>query len=163
MLIEVALGAVTFAQMWKASDLNEKALATLRDAHNTHADAVYLVQSHKEAADQKLRKLVNRKKAILTTRMSQFLSVYQEIKKIDFRPGDGIVELYSNMLTVQQVEELKIMATTALKPLSDKEMAAAYIFTGVGGSVLRMPSAMLSLQIIRRELRIPCINRRKHW
>lgn len=136
MLIEIALGTAAFAQAWKGYELNEKALSTLRDAYNTHADAVYLVQYHKDQANQKLTKLVNRKKAILSTRMKQFISVYQTIRKIDFRPGDGIQEAYSNSLSIHQAQEIEVMVTSALKPMSEKELAAAFIFTGASGLYL---------------------------
>lgn len=153
MFIELAIGgALTFAQAWKGYSLNEKALATLRDAHNTHANAVCLIQSHKEAAEQKLTKLVNRKKAMLSVRMNQFISVYQEIRKIDFQPGDGILELYSDTLTIRQAEEIEAMAITALKPMSEKELAVAYIFSGPGG--LYLADAKRSVELANSQERI---------
>lgn len=133
MILEAALAVTTFAQAWKASDINEKALNTLKKAHNTHADAVALFQRHKEDADKSLVKLINRKKAILSNRMPQFISVYQQIRAIDFQPGDGILELYSNNLSVRDVEEIKLMAVTAQKPMSEQELAVEYLITGVGG------------------------------
>lgn len=139
MLIEISLAAglgATFVQAWKASDLNEKALNSLKKAYNTRADAVALYEQHKADADQKLIKLVNRKKAILNNRMDQFLSVYEKIREIDFRPGEGILELYSNNLSVRQVEEIKTMAMTAKRSLTEKEMAVQYLFTGIGGLML---------------------------
>ena len=55
--------------------------------------------------------------------MNRFISVYEQIRKIDFRPGDGILELYTNALSVRQVEELEIMTATSMQPLSEKELA----------------------------------------
>ena len=90
MLIETIALGITFAQAWKANDLDNKSLNTLKKAYDTHANAIALFERHKQDADASLRKLVNRKKGILSTRMNRFVSVYQQIRKIDFRPGDGI-------------------------------------------------------------------------
>lgn len=136
MLIETIALGITFAQAWKASDIDEQALNTLKKAHDKHADAIELFDRRKQAADASLQKLVNRKKGILSTRMNRFISVYEQIRKIDFCPGDGILELYTNTLSVRQVEELAIMAATSMQPLSEKELAAKYLFTGVGGMIL---------------------------
>lgn len=128
--------AGTFATAWRADDINEEALSTLKQAHDIHADAVALFERHKQDADASLQKLVNRKKGILSTRMNQFISVYEKIRAIDFRPEDGILELYANQLSVRQVDKIKIMVTTSMKPMSEKELAVKYLFTGVGGMLL---------------------------
>lgn len=136
MLIETIALGITFAQAWKAYDTDEQTLNKLKKAHDKHADAIDLFERHKQAADASLQKLVNRKKGILSARMNRFISVYEQIRKIDFRPGDGILELYTNTLSVRQVEELEIMTATSMQPLSEKELAAKYLFTGIGGMIL---------------------------
>ena len=136
MLIETIALGITFAQAWKANDLDNKSLKTLKKAYDTHANAIALFERHKQDADASLRKLVNRKKGILSTRMNRFVSVYQQIRKIDFRPGDGIWELYTNSLSVKQVEELETMAVTSMEIMSEKELAIKYLFTGAGGMIL---------------------------
>lgn len=135
-MIEILGGwfAVTLAQTWKASDIDEQTLNTLKKAHDKHADAIELFDRHKQAADTSLQKLVNRKKGILSTRMNRFISVYEQIRKIDFRPGDGILELYADTLSVKQVEELKIMTTTSMQPLSEKELMVKFLFHGFWGT-----------------------------
>ena len=77
MLIETIALGITFAQAWKANDLDNKSLNTLKKAYDTHANAIALFERHKQDADASLRKLVNRKKGILSTRMNRFVSVYQ--------------------------------------------------------------------------------------
>lgn len=134
--------AITLAEAWKAGDINEQAMNTLKKAYDKHADAIELFERHKQDADASLKKLVNRKKGILTTRMSRFISVYQQIREIDFRPGDGILELYTNTLSVKQVEELEIMTITSMKPLSEKELMAKFLFPGIFNT--RIGSAMLA-------------------
>lgn len=136
MLIETILLGVTFAQAWKANDIDEQSLNTLKKAHDKHADAIELFKRHKQAADASLQKLVNRKKGVLSTRMNRFIAVYDQIRKIDFRPGEGILELYTNALSVKQVEELEVMTATSMNPMSEKELAIKFLFTGVGGMIL---------------------------
>lgn len=131
MLIEAAAFGITLAQAWKANDTDDRALNTLKKAYDRHADAIELFERHKQDADASLQKLVNRKKGILSSRMTRFISVYEAIRKIDFRPGDGILELYTNTLSVKQVEEIKVMMATSMKPLSEKELAVKYLFGGV--------------------------------
>lgn len=138
-MIELIIGAslaTTFAQAWKANGIDEKTLNTLKKAHNTHAEAVALFEHHKQDADASLQKLINRKRGILSTRINRFIEIYQQIRAIDFRPGDGILELYSNQLSVKQVDELEVMTATAMKPLSEKDLAVKWLFTGVGGMIL---------------------------
>lgn len=138
-MIELIFGAslaTTFAQAWKANGIDEKAMKTLAKAYDKHASAAVLFERHKQDTDAKLQKLVNRKKAILSTRMSQFIEIYQQIRAIDFQPGDGILELYANTLSVKQVGELEMMTATSMKPMSEKELAVKYLFTGLGGMIL---------------------------
>lgn len=128
--------AITFAQAWMASDLDDKALNTLRRAYDTHADAVVLFERKKVAADTSLKKLVNRKKAIYTTRMQEFLELYGRIHTIQFCPGKGIQELFHCSFSTEDAQELHQMAITSMKPLSEKESALRFIFLGVGNSML---------------------------
>lgn len=123
--------AITLAEAWKAGDIDEQAMNTLKKAYDKHADAIELFERHRQVADASLKKLVNRKRGILSTRMDRFISVYQQIREIDFRPGDGILELYTNTLSVKQVEELEVMAVTSMKPLSEKELMAKFLFSGI--------------------------------
>lgn len=126
----------TFVKAWKASNLDEKALKTLGRAHSRHADALYLYETAQQTADDSLKKLVNRKKAMLSKRMNEFLSVYQQIKEIDFRPGDGILELETTTLSLQTTTELRHMTLSSLEHMSEKELLLQYVFTGVGGAIL---------------------------
>ena len=139
MLIEAALAfGVTFASVWRATDINEQTLNTLKRAYNEHEDALYELDTHKKKANDSLTKLVNRKKAILSQRMDRFLSVYQKIREIDFRPGEGIIELYSRQFSVDVAEELKVMTVSSMKPMSEKELVLTYLISplGMGGAIL---------------------------
>ena len=128
--------ADTLVKAWKASNLDEKALKTLGRAYSRHADAVHLYETAQQTADNSLKKLVNRKKAMLSTRMKEFLTVYQQIKKIDFRPGDGILELETTALSVQATTELQHMTLSSLERMTEKELLLKYVFSGIGGVAL---------------------------
>lgn len=139
MIIEAALSVASlavFKDAWKASDLNEQALETIERAYHTAADAAYAFEQHKIAADQSLTKLINRKKAILTVRMPEFIAVYEQIRAIDFRPGDGIIEAYTGEISAGEIDKLRDLTVTALKPMTETELAVKYLFTGVGGMLL---------------------------
>lgn len=139
MIIEaVVIGAVgsTIGQIYKSLDMDEKALKTVKEAHNTHADAIESLNRHKADANESLEKLINRKKAILSSRMSKFISVYQQVQTINFQPGDGILELENCDFTVQDIDNLQTMVTTSLSPMSEKEMAVKFLMSGIGGVIL---------------------------
>ena len=48
MLIETIALGITFAQAWKANDLDNKSLNTLKKAYDTHANAIALFERHKQ-------------------------------------------------------------------------------------------------------------------
>ena len=152
MILEALAIGGTFVQAWRASDLDNKAFNTLRRAYDTHADAVVLFERKKEAADISLKKLVNRKKAIYTTRMQEFLELYGRIHTIHFRPGKGIQELFSCTFSTEDAKELQQLAITSMKPLSEKESALRFIFLGVGNSMLA--DSKRAVQIANTQVRI---------
>lgn len=129
-------GGVTFAQAWHASEINEKSQDTIRKAYQKQADATALFNQHRDKADRSLVKLANRKRAILSVRMPRFLDTYQQIRAIDFRPGEGIVELYTNSLVIKNEVTFRSLAVTALQPMSDKEIFTTYLISGLGGLML---------------------------
>lgn len=136
MLIEAIIIGTAIEQIFQSLDMDEDALRTFRQAHNIHVDTLESLRRHKESANQKLEKLINRKKALLKGRIPQFIVLYQQVQKINFRPGEGILELEHDTFTVQDLKELDVMVTTSLKPMSEKELAAKFLMTGLGGMVL---------------------------
>ncbi len=149
----ILAGIGTFAQMWKSTDLDDDALRALRRAYDTHANAVVLFERKKEIADASLRKLVNRKKALYSTRMKEFLELYGRIHEIEFRPGRGIQELFkSPAFTTESAQELRTMAATSMKPLSDKEMAVKFLFGGLGNCAIA--ESKRAVQIANTQVKI---------
>ncbi len=152
MLLESIVVGTTINQILQSLDMNEAALRTSRQAHNTHVDTLEDLRRHKESANKRLEKLVNRKKALLKGRIPQFITLYQRIQKINFRPGEGVLELAQNIFTVQNLNELNVMATTSLRPMSEKELAGSFLLSGLGGMILA--DSKRNVQIADSQLKI---------
>ena len=152
MILETIAVAGLFAQAWRSIELDDKALLSLQRAYDTHANAVALFERRKEAADTSLKKLVNRKKAIYITRMQEFLDLYNQIRTIQFLPGQGIRELFTCSISAEDVGELRQMSITSKQPLSEKELAIHFIFHGLGGSMLA--DSKRNLEIANTQLSI---------
>lgn len=152
MILEAIATAGFVSQVLRAIDLDDKALLSLRQAYDTHANAVVLFERRKEAADTSLKKLVNRKKAIYITRMQEFLNLYGQIRSIQFLPGQGIRELFNCKISAEDVQELRQMAITSKQPLSEKEQAMQFVFRGLDGSILA--DSKRNLEIANTQLSI---------
>lgn len=152
MILEAMAVAGLVAQALRAANLDDKALISLQQAYDTHADAVVLFERRKEAADKSLKKLVNRKKAIYTTRIQEFLELYGQIRLIQFLPGQGIRELFNCSISAEDVQELRQMALTSKQPLSEKELIMRYVFGGLGGYMLA--DSKRNLEIANTQLSI---------
>lgn len=87
MILEAAFG-YSIWQMVKANSIDEKTLKTLEKAHMTYQDALASFDQHKNDADGKLVKLINRKKAMLNNHMTKFINVYQRSSRL-FSPRRG--------------------------------------------------------------------------
>ena len=146
MLIEAVIGgALVTAGAVKSIHIDEKSLETLRDAHNLHAEAVELVRRSREKADQNLQKLVNRKKAILSNRLLPFVELFDTIRRIEFAPGEGIVELLGDQITVEDAVAIRTMAISSMKPMSDNEVAVKFLFSGITGVMVADSKRRLSI------------------
>ena len=136
MLIEAAAVITALGQIYKSIKIDEATLSTLKEAYDTHAEAMESLKRHKQAVDTKLQKLVNRKRALLSGRLPQFIDVYQQIQRINFQPGAGILELENTAFTVRDTEEVTLMIDTARKPMTDKELVIKYLMRGAGGMLI---------------------------
>lgn len=73
---------------------------------------------------------------MLNNHMTKFINVYQQIQQIDFRPGEGILELDRSSFTVNDAGVIRTMITTSMHPMSDKEMAVKWLMGGLGTAIL---------------------------
>ena len=113
--------------------IDEKAQKKYAQAFEKLAAAEQLVNEQKNKVDNCLKKVANRKRAILSTSMVDFLDVYEKIIKINFTPGDGILELSKNIISPVKIAQIQNMTTTALSPMTDKEILVTYLLKGIGG------------------------------
>lgn len=65
--------------------------------------------------------------------MTKFLTLYKQIIKINFLPGDGIKELTALTLPQVEVQSLQNMHVLAGRQLSDQELVKDFLVSGVTG------------------------------
>lgn len=101
-----------------------KAFAMEQEAHR-------LVEAKKQAADNAMKKLSNRKRSILITSMQNFVAVYSKLMKIDFRDDKMLAVLNQQSFSTEEIQIIHAVAQTAVRPMTDKEIAVS-ILKGFG-------------------------------
>ena len=120
----------------QSSAIDQDAQKRNAKAFEKEVKAQELIREHQKRVDLSLQKVANRKKGILLSSMAEFLDVYEKVKKIDFQPGEGIVELYDNNKRLVPVEEVRQMVNIVKQPMSDGEMAVGLLFKGLSGMMI---------------------------
>lgn len=122
--------------MYQSDKLDAQASATSLKAMNRSEEAK--ARLHRKIEDTKVSmlRLGNRKKGILTSTMETFLTVYQQLKKINFTKTDGITELSD--LPAAMIQEVRSQISFVGNPMSDGETVAtvvvnSFFFGGLGG------------------------------
>jgi len=111
------------------------------DKLNEQAAKIAEAQGNQKEAEEKMNKavlrLVNRKRAVLSTSMQDFLNLYDKVIKINFTESDGIREIEHFSLAV--VEELHVQISVARnmpsKPFFTKNVIVGYLLGGVMGAI----------------------------
>lgn len=116
--------------------IDEQAQKKYAKAFEKRVEAEQLIYEKQCKADSSLTKVANRKRAILSTSMADFIEVYDRIIKINFKPGNGILELSKNIFVPVKISQIRNMTTTALSPMTDKEIAISYLLKGIGGAMV---------------------------
>lgn len=130
----------TFYQTNKSMQMDERARKKYAKAVARQLEAEALVKEKKELADMAIRKLANRKRAIISTSLVKFLDVYEKIMKIDFRPGEGMKELNKQLLLPEEAANIKRVSARIAEPLKDSEVIACMI---KGGLVFGLGNAIM--------------------
>ena len=65
-------------------------------------EAHRLVEAKKQAADNAMKKLSNRKRSILITSMQNFVAVYSKLMKIDFRDDKMLAVLNQQSFSTEE-------------------------------------------------------------
>lgn len=128
LIIGVAATAKVLHDMSESNRLDSRASEKVLKALNTKIDAEFAANQMKNQADEVVKKLAQRKKAILSTSMKNFLDVFQKIKKIHFVEGEGIQEL--EFFSPSVIEETRLAVSISKKVTSDTEAVAALALMG---------------------------------
>lgn len=132
MIIEgLIIGA--FAGAEYSSRIDDKARKELAKAFEKQYEAKELAEHKKLETDNSMLKLANRKRAILSTSIKDFIELYSRIKKINFVESDGIRELDSNLCLsdgVVELEQLRLKTTNSAS-MTDLELVSIFIAGGI--------------------------------
>ncbi|ENQ3078683.1 hypothetical protein ACEOWG_001880 [Bacillus cereus] len=148
-LIGGAIG--TISKMVQADKLNEQAEKINVRAFERAAEAEEKVRKQNEKTQASISKLINRKRGIYQTSIATFLELYQDLQKINFEEGEGLKELSASSLTPVAVEKMKEMTGVSRSDLTDSQVFATYIFTGISGLIKKDAKMNLSAAKIRRQ------------
>ncbi len=120
----------------KSMKLDEQAQKKYAKAYEREREARALIYEKSSQANNSLLKVANRKRAILSTSMNDFLELYEKIIKINFVPGDGILELENSVLAPSRLSEIRNVTNTAISPMTDKEIVRSFLLKGIGGAMI---------------------------
>lgn len=154
MILESILigGAVsTVSKMVKADKLNAQAEKINVRSFERAAEAEQKVRKQNEKTQASISKLINRKRGIYQTSIATFLELYKDLQKINFEEGEGLKELSASSLTPVAVEEMKEMTGVSRTDLTDSQVFATYIFTGISGLIKKDAEMNLSAAKIRSQ------------
>ena len=123
--------------MRESDRLNEQADRRIRKSLNRLADAHAEQKKTEELMETAVLRLTNRKNAVLTSTMDDFLGLYEKIIKINFTESEGIKELGQFVPAV--VGEMKMQITTIRNipktPTITKNVVIGYLIGGLAGAV----------------------------
>lgn len=140
------------------------------DKHNAEADRInikalnMLGNAEREQREQEqktmqsLEKLANRKRGIISTSISEFISLYEKIMTINFNESDGIKQLEMSQLSVAVIGEMKSMITVAGYALSPNQAVSTFLvgvlkFGGLVGGVSSLIAKEAELEVASARLR----------
>ena len=134
------LEILAIASFCKAIDnslkMDEKALKKIGKAYDRECAARELINRKKEEADNAITTLINRKKAIISTSINDFIEMYSVIKKINFIEGEGIQELEKVMTISENISAMKQMTLSVAGSvkMTDKDVVKAFLMGGLIGA-----------------------------
>lgn len=133
-MIGLVLGAVLGSGLYgaeKSMQIDSRTRKRYAKAFAMEQEAHRLVEVKKQAADNAMKKLSNRKRSILITSMQNFVAVYSKLMKIDFRDDKMLAVLNQQSFSPQELQIINAVAQTAVRPMTDKEIAVS-ILKGFG-------------------------------
>lgn len=147
MIIEsLIIGA--FAGAEYSSKIDDKTRKKLSKAFERQYEAKELAEKKKLETDNSMLKLANRKRAILSTSVKDFIELYSRIKKINFVESDGIRELDSNLCLsdgVVELEQLRLKTTHSVA-MTDTDLIKSFI---IGASLAGLAGAFVTAAFVK--------------
>ncbi|MGO1041094.1 hypothetical protein ACTPEO_00020 [Clostridioides difficile] len=142
----------TFAKTDKSLKMDEQAQKKFAKAYERQITAEELVKNKQELTDNTLMKVANRKRAILSTSMNEFLKLYEQIMEINFQDGEGLKELNKNISMTSNISSIRHMTVTAMSPMTDKEIVVSFLLKGIGG--VMVDESKRNVQIATSQVKI---------
>ena len=133
-MIGLVLGAVLGSGLYgaeKSMQIDSRTRKRYAKAFAMEQEAHRLVEVKKQAADNAMKKLSNRKRSILITSMQNFVAVYGKLMKIDFRDDKMLAVLNQQSFSPKEIQIINAVAQTEVRPMTDKEIAVS-ILKGFG-------------------------------
>lgn len=133
-MIGLVLGAVLGSGLYgaeKSMQIDSRTRKRYAKAFAMEQEAHRLVEAKKQAADNAMKKLSNRKRSILITSMQNFVAVYGKLMKIDFRDDKMLAVLNQQSFSPKEIQIINAVAQTVVRPMTDKEIAVS-ILKGFG-------------------------------
>lgn len=127
------------------NDINARKKYT--KAFETKEKASLLIEKSKEDTNNSMTKVANRKRAILSSSMGDFLEIYDKIIKIEFTAGEGIIELFNGDSNPLNVEEIRSLSAIATSPISTNDFAGVMIMEGAKGCIIGLSAVSATAMI----------------
>ncbi len=140
MILE-AIGAVTVGKvvhdMRESDRLNEQAEKKNLKSFSRIAEAQIAQREAEETMNSAVLRLTNRKRAVLSSSMKDFLKVYEKLVKINFVESDGIRELDNFTPAIAEDLHTQISAVQNMPqtPVITKNVVVGWLIGGIFGAV----------------------------
>lgn len=134
--IAVTVGKVAY-DMHKSSKLDEQANEKMMKSFAKIADAKINKDEVEKTMNSAVLRLINRKKAILSTSMKDFLDLYEKIININFTESKGIKEFkeYSLLEVKEMHTQISLLQHMPAMPVITKNVVVGWLAGGVFGTV----------------------------
>lgn len=134
--LALSIGKVVH-DMRESDRLNEQAERKSVKSFSRVAEAQIAQREAEEIMNQEVLRLTNRKRAILSTSMKDFLTVYEKLIKINFLESDGIQELGEFTPAVVENLHVQILAVQSMPQMTaiTKNVVFGFLLGGALGAV----------------------------
>jgi len=146
MLIDVVVGtalAGAFYQGNKSLKIDAQATAKYGKAFTRECEAEQLVRQKRDLADKRLENVAKKKKAIINSSLPMFVSVYENIQKVNVQMKDRQFE----MIQYSDIEHRSILNSIGIvtkKEFTSRELIVGTFLKGIPGMMVEDSKRNLS-------------------